>query len=44
MSELPKTEPQRGWARYIPIAVIAAVVTWAALYGVNPIDLTTPSS
>ena len=33
MSELPKTEPQRGWARYIPIAVIAAVAVagWLTL-------------
>ena len=28
----------------VGLAVIAAVVTWAALYGVNPIHLTTPSS
>ena len=28
----------------VGLAVIAAVVTWVALYGVNPIHLTTPSS
>ena len=40
----PLRRTMSGNLGLVGLAVIAAVVTWVALYGVNPIHLTTPSS